>query len=132
MTPGTLRALLCLSEMAVCRGGMAGLVRNSLFPSCEEMSALAAQFGLSPGGSDLREPDPSPRPEGEGSRSRTPVLPGYGTGEVRRRERRRVKVPLDMENRRYERLLCERRQQKAVDHINKNIVSFVTDNFTSI
>jgi hypothetical protein len=121
VTPGALRALLCLSEMSVCGGGMADLVCNSLFPSCEEMAALAAQFGVLPGGRlDLLDPGLSPRPEGEVSRSHTPVPPGNVTGEVRRR-RKRMKMPLDMENRRYERMICERKDQETINHIDRNI-----------
>ncbi|CAI8036981.1 Uncharacterized protein FLJ43738 [Geodia barretti] len=124
VTPGALRALLCLSEMSACGGGMADLVRNSLFPSCEEMAALAAQFGVLPGGGelDLLDPGLSPRPEGEVSRSHTPVPPGNVTGEVRRRRRKRMKMPLlDMENRWYERMICERKDQETINHIDRNI-----------
>ena len=111
---------------------MADLVRNSLFPSCEEMAALAAQFGVLPGGGelDLLDPGLSPRPEGEVSRSHTPVPPGNVTGEVRRRRRKRMKMPLlDMENRWYERMICERKDQETINHIDRNIVSYVTEDF---
>ena len=127
---------------------MADLVRNSLFPSCEEMAALAAQFGVLPGGGglDLLDPGLSPRPEGEVSRSHTPVPPGNATGEVsrshtpvppgnvtgevRRRRRKRMKMPLlDMENRWYERMICERKDQETINHIDRNIVSYVTEDF---
>ena len=38
-------------------------------------------------------------------------------------------MPLDMENRRYERMICERKDQETINHIDRNIVSYVTEDF---
>ena len=98
---------------------MADLVRNDLFPSVEEISALAMQFGALP--SDLGEE--------EGVACLSPVPPPVGEGGegVRggRRERVRMKVLLDMENCNYEKLLDDKKRKAPVDYIIKNIVSII-------
>ena len=125
MAPAGLRALLCLSEMTKndgASGGMAELVRNDLFPSVEEISALAMQFGVLPGASGLKE-DESKRFKESHPGSSSPV-PAVCEGEGRGRGRRgTMKDPLDMDNSGYERLLEERRGQPLVDYIHRNIVS---------
>ena len=96
---------------------MAELVRNELFPSADEVSALAMQFGVLPG-EEWR--DDTRCSEGSRSSSHTPVPVCEGGGG--RRERVKVKVPLDMSNHDYEVLLADRKGH-PVDHINRNIVS---------
>ena len=121
MAPAALRALLCLSEMTKHEsyGGMAELVRNDLFPSVEEISALAMQFGILPGTIGLVEDD-GKRSKGALPESHSLVPEGEGG---RRGRREAMKAPLDMDNSEYERVLDERKGQPPVDYIDKNIVS---------
>jgi hypothetical protein len=105
--------------MAICRGGIAELVRNDLFPTCEEISALAAEFGLLPGSANLQHDELGGAREGEVPRSCTPIPVGNGNGIAR--DRVRVKAPLDMENGWYEGLMREGRRQETVDHISRNV-----------
>ena len=121
VTPAALRALLCLSQTLSLAGhgaGMAELVRCDLFPSVEEISALAMQFGELPGQRHERQWIS----EGGDPRSRSPVPHAGERGNVGRR-RVRVKAALDMENCGYEKLLVDRRGFPLVDYIGKNIVS---------
>ena len=102
---------------------MTDLVRNSLFPSCEEISSLAAQFGVLPDRvADTAHTDLGTTADGVGPDSHMPI-PGILEPEYESREVRRRKAPLEVENREYERLLQERRRQEVIDHIDKNIVS---------
>ena len=128
VTPAALRALLCLSQTLSLVGhgaGMAELVRSDLFPSVEEISALAMQFGELPGQRDERQwisEGGDPRSRSPVPRSHSPVPRAGERGNVGRR-RVRVKAALDMENCGYEKLLVDRRGFPLVDYIGKNIVS---------
>ena len=105
-------------------GGMAGIVRNNLFPRVEEVSALALQFGLLPG-EDGIEDSKAALSDSHISippYSHTPI-PLSGEGKDGRRERIKKKVPLNMSNHNYEQLLNDRKRQSPVDHISRNIVS---------
>ena len=97
---------------------MAELVRSGLFPSVEEISALAMQFGILPGEDGLE--GNIKHSEGALSGSHTPI-PVVREGEGGRRER--VKMPLDMTNSDYESVLADRKRHLPIDHINGNIVS---------
>lgn len=119
MTPAALRGLLCLSEMVASGcGGVAGIVRNNLLPSVQEVSALAMQFALLPGDNDskaaLSDSHVSIPPYSHTS------IPPLCEGEGGRREKKQT---LDMSNKNYEQLLNNRKSQSPVDHINRNIVS---------
>lgn len=121
MTPEALRALLCLSQMVTTGrdgGGMTELVRNDLFPSVDEVSALALQFGILPGTTNHLEEDIIQcTSEREAHHSHTPIPHVSEDEDVAR------KVALDMNNVNYERLLGDRSEQTQIDHISRNIVS---------
>lgn len=126
MTPAALRALLCLSEIVGRRlGGMAGLVRNDLFPSAEEISALAMQFAILPGENGIEDPSKGALPDSHVSTppyTHTPIPPPC-EGEVGKRRKVKIKMPLDMINNDYEQLRDDRKRLSPVDYINRNIVS---------
>ena len=122
MTPAALRALLCLSEMVTeGSGGMASIVRNNLFPSVEEVSALALQFALLPGENGI-EDSKAALSDSHVSYSHTPIPPLCEEKDGRR-EKIKKKAPLDMINNNYEQLLNNLKKQSPVDLMSKNIVS---------
>ena len=122
VSSAALRGLLCLSEVSTTSsGGMAELVRNDVFPSIDEITAVALQFGALPGTSAgaVLKCVPEQMHSTTVAGSHTPAAACDGE----REEKTKLKVPLDMQNSDYEKLLGDRKGQPPVDYINKNIVS---------